>query len=992
MRFDQAFHYRDINSGWGTYASSDSSNTFKKTCGKICEGFAKEDGCETAEFVLYSNEFGRFVGIGVIPFESRDRANRLVQIWVPEEASAAPSDYYLEYEFAEECDIDRQYEKKEFEPCISEQDYSEILARYGFSKDRLAKLLSMTMPILFDSYEKLSVVFPQNRFSKEEKRAAAREIMWLISVLMPVPEDKRSEFGSRLSYSVFSEKNRKKAAVSFVDSVPASGSCYMLEGEETLPDSDEENALYYELAEKAMESLESYRGFIRELTDCGFEEGEFDRDILDVMYFYRELRCGRITEIEKENLPIDFEGLVFKARTSKGYCDFLFRVLAAPNDLTNPELGRVYSNIFGEDNIWSGNDAGDLRGKAEAAFGEMLEKTFESGNRSAFYKLLEIKDPDLKREVLTDLWQKKGEDSCIAGDIKEIGDVDTFLNKLSFYKDLAEDDGFRKQMCSVLFGKNLYFKMDKKERSSVSSLLDQGTPAFVSWIRRKIEELFHSGFEAGLSFFNKEKYLLEDKFAADYFQCFVENCRNADPEFRKEVQKTGHEFIDAYSGSIRQEDKADFRDIDRNWKRNDIEETLKRASLGELAAFKFDDFKDYSLQDQNDYVTMWLKEVRSRIRDDSQSDRNENGVASDVFKKLVKRNSDLSRDYPEAADEFREMLWNACGSDMQRKILCANEFGTAKYMIWSSDLLNDKVYEEIRKADDSRVENKKIPENRAADLNRRCYLLWKSAGRLNQIDTKTLRALSEEADQLHLQAEWTALVENMMDRARGELRKGSYNSGVNYLHLYAELLRDCTVDDRCADYESLYGKDPVSYRNILSLLGNYRGEDADYIREMECLKGLWDIGEVNEENLEKTAGLLDKAEKLFGEKSAPIHSTQIKFENAMNSLVTACNEIDKKAGSIKSYNEKLWDQIQQNEAEIDRMLADKRRKEELADRARQKRKGTGINKMKVEPLPKGIQNDLDSIRKERRNAQPSMGKKSKKLGSTDASMFMKRSK
>jgi len=214
MRFDQAFHYRDINSGWGTYASSDSSNSFKKTCGKICEGFAKEDSHETAEFVLYSNEFGRFVGIGVIPFESKDRANRLVQIWVPEEASPNPSDYYLQYEFTTDYDIDRQYEKTEFDPCISEQNYSEILDRYGFSKDCLAKLLSMAMPIMFGSYEKLSVVFPQNRFGDEEKRVAAREIMWLISVLMPVPEDKRGEFGSRLSYSVFSEKNRKKVAIS----------------------------------------------------------------------------------------------------------------------------------------------------------------------------------------------------------------------------------------------------------------------------------------------------------------------------------------------------------------------------------------------------------------------------------------------------------------------------------------------------------------------------------------------------------------------------------------------------------------------------------------------------------------------------------------------------------------------------------------------------------------------------------------------------------
>ena len=54
------------------------------------------------------------------------------------------------------------------------------------------------------------------------------------------------------------------------------------------------------------------------------------------MYFYWGLRCGRITEIEEEDLPIDFKRLVFKAMRSKGYCDLLFRVLVAPNDLDEP--------------------------------------------------------------------------------------------------------------------------------------------------------------------------------------------------------------------------------------------------------------------------------------------------------------------------------------------------------------------------------------------------------------------------------------------------------------------------------------------------------------------------------------------------------------------------------------------------------------------------------------------------------------------------------
>jgi hypothetical protein len=176
MRFNQAFHYRDINSGLGIYASSDNSEAFKKACEKICEAFVKEDGSRTAEFVCYSNYFRKFVGIGVSPFESKDKANRLVQIWVPDEASSDPSDYYLRYAYDSVCDKSREYTEEEFDPCISEENYSEILRKYGFSKAGLAGLLAGAAPIIFGKKERLSIVFPEDRLTDEEKRRYDLEV------------------------------------------------------------------------------------------------------------------------------------------------------------------------------------------------------------------------------------------------------------------------------------------------------------------------------------------------------------------------------------------------------------------------------------------------------------------------------------------------------------------------------------------------------------------------------------------------------------------------------------------------------------------------------------------------------------------------------------------------------------------------------------------------------------------------------------------------
>lgn len=996
MRFEQAFHYRDINSGLGIYASSDSSYSFTRSCEEICEDFVKEDGRETAEFVLYSNQLGRFVGIGVSPFESRDKANRLVQIWVPVEASSTPSDYYLRYEFEQDFDKERKYEQREFDPCISEQDYLEVLRKYNFSHNSLARLLAETVPIIFGSYRKLAIVFPENRFSKEEKRTAAREIMWLISVLMPVPEDKRREFGSRLSYSVFSEKNRKKVAISFVDNVPEDGSCYMLECDEPVPDNDRGKNLYNALAEKAMESLESYREFIKELTDCGFPEDQFDRDTLNVMYFYWGLRCGRITEIEEEDLPIEYTQLIFKAMRSKGYCDLLFRVLVVPNNLDRNLQAAVQRNVFEKDNVWSGDDSGDLRSNAVAAYAAMLENTFESGNRTLIDTVWEIKDPDLKKEVLTKLWLTKGDDSCIARDINEITDIDTFKEKLSYYKDLTDNDSFKKQMCSVLFDRDLYFKMDRKERSAVSSVLDPGATAFVYWIRKKIEACFHLDFEKGLNFIKLELVPLEHRYVADYFRCFLENSRNAEKKYRREVQKTGHEFIDVYSDNVDQKDKEDFWGIDRSWKLKDLKDILEEASLNELAAFDFKDFKDYAPEDRNDFANMWLEEVRSRIRDASQPDQS--GISFEVFKKLVSRDKELSREYPAVGDEFREMLWEASGSDMQRKILCSNAFGTVEYTIWASDLLNKDVYEEILKVGNTGIETKRISGNEVADLNRRCYLLWKGAGGMSQMDIRTLRELSEETANFRLHEEWTALVADMIDRARGDAKKSPYNRCVNYLHLYAEMMKDFSLDERCADYECLYMNDSVFYQDFLSQLGSYKGEDAKYIREMKWLKELWDIGEVNEDNILMTAEILESAERVFGEYSAPIRDTQSKYEEAMKKLKTAINETDTKIESIESHNEELRRLIQQNGIRINRLHDDQRSKRELAEEAGERRKGRSKPKSlkrNVEPLPECAQSSYDeehgeqgAWQKKKADTGASEGKIPNKLcESVDVSVF-----
>ena len=165
---------------------------------------------------------------------------------------------------------------------------------------------------------------------------------------------------------------------------------------------------------------------------------------------------------------------------------------------------------------------------------------------------------------------------------------------------------------------------------------------------------------------------------------------------------------------------------------------------------------------------------------------------------------------------------------------------------------------------------------------------------------------------------------------------------------------------------------------------------------MKWLKELWDIGEVNEDNILMTAEILESAERVFGEYSAPIRDTQSKYEEAMKKLKTAINETDTKIESIESHNEELRRQIQQNGIRINRLHDDQRSKRELAEEAGERRKGRSKpNSPKREPLSKCVQSPYNeehgeqgAWQKKKADTGASEGKIPNKLcESVDVSVF-----
>ena len=82
MKFEQAFYTREMITGLGVYASSSKDYEFQNKCSRVGSAFETEPGQDTAEFVYYSDDFNRYVGVGVSPYsyENHEGRNKLVQI------------------------------------------------------------------------------------------------------------------------------------------------------------------------------------------------------------------------------------------------------------------------------------------------------------------------------------------------------------------------------------------------------------------------------------------------------------------------------------------------------------------------------------------------------------------------------------------------------------------------------------------------------------------------------------------------------------------------------------------------------------------------------------------------------------------------------------------------------------------------------------------------------------------------------------------------
>ena len=950
MIFDQAFYTRRRETGLGVYASSKNDRAFKDYCSKIGNAFKKEDyNPDTAEFVYYSGDFGKFVGVGVSPMDSDDKTNKVVHIWVPESKSEDPSDYYLPYEFSSSYSLSEKYEQREFIACISEEDYPKILNNYKLSQDSLELLLYKAFLVMSGADNRLYIVFPEDMTDPEEKRTTAREIMWFLSMLIPVCGREKANWANKLSYSVFSYSNRGAVSVPFVEERPERGLYFTLCSEDQEQRVAAIPEVFHVLAEKAMDSLETYQAFINELSDYLPGDKKTDKIVLQNKYFYSKLRNGELTEVKEKELPIGYQELVKKAMNNPVYQDYLFRVLAASKELELRQLVGAHTNVLTDASKRYDPNSPDRT--MTAAYKNMMECAYDRGFSGLYKNCLSkerISNIAFLKDVTAEIWREKGEESCIGRDIISVTDESIISEKLSDYSMLLEDDSFKQLVRKTLFDKDLYFDMNMKGRQEVSLQLDDGNGYFEERIKEKVSDLLRNDMNSGIEFLQKEmrKGCIEEKYAAAYFNSFVASCPDAPKEFHTRLQDTGHEFLTKYETAVDEEDRASFQLLDKTWKAKELEERFSKASLEYLADFSFDEFNPYKSEDRHIFALLWCDEVISRLG------KSENGQELNVkpdfttFKRIVNRKEDVKNYCPDRDGAFRGILWESCGSDMERRILCSNAFGVTNYSIWTTFMMDIGIFRQIAAQSNTKeITETKVDGNLKAELNRRCYRFWKFSYPSVQKIIEDRKELERFAVSGGLTNQWNDFCHQSMSELTKSGANCTKNELLEYIIFYSPMLEKWpSAKERCEDYLTKFNsQDAPFFDKMLVNLRGYSIGEKPYIQEMATVREVMKVNDVKEENLKSIKVLLSDAEKCFGEKNVKEEiPLMVQLYNQYNSekerLFQSIDELEsdlttkmKEIADLEEAIEKLTAQKKECETSVERIETQILKKRQIQD-------------------------------------------------------------
>lgn len=729
MKFEQAYYTWGENQlsrykrGLGICAASNLKDDFLDKCLRLGSVFQSEHTNKTAEFTLYSEEFRAFVGVGISPrAEGGDkRLNKLCHFFIPVESGKEqePEEYYLPYPYDRE--IEDGAEVFQIEIPGTEYDYREILQKYGLNRKKLGGLLWKTYPYAFGEKDSLIFVIDREKHQIEEDAQIAREITWLLSVLVPRPEGRPNLYRNRLSYGVYTTDNVSAVRFVFTDRQQLGEDRYYLD--ENYQEDEKIPEVYLALADSALKSCQEVQMFLKEIFECKYAQRIQSSD-LSMMYYRWKLNHREI--VTQEDLKEYWQGILVQVVQSKWYKSFLMDYLKQAEKMDNQSLANAWvRGVFPELNRRYDDMTIEEQESIEEVAAKVISMIYEE-NRTNYEVFIKKLTDNQKQKVLQKIYDQ--EDSCIEKDIQDAQDIQKLCQYMELYKQLSGEEEFCRDVREKALG--FYEDSDRSTRERLTAAMNQFDKK--SW--EAVMEYRIKGYDTWEDY---AKYLyteiprMESCQVPMHFRKLMKFAyKVTGVEGKNEFSTMAEALIQMGDHQELEQEIAEFKNLKKRWKAEMQITQIQKENLQELAEREL---KELTLEQAREE---WLKTVCRRLEEQELLEERLYGQL------LIKAKDDVSKWQMKSRDWIRKyegLLWKAASENMDWKLHCILiKAGTRNrcfkdYSFWENISYRkhfQDIYELLKRCERNGKDTSCVflsyeDEEPEAGFTRSCYKIWR---------------------------------------------------------------------------------------------------------------------------------------------------------------------------------------------------------------------------------------------------------------------------
>lgn len=751
MKFEQAFYTWGENQlsrykkGLGVCASSCLQNSFLDKCLGLGGLFNTEHTERTTEFILYSQDFQTFVGVGISPAQagSDGRMNKLCHFFIPADAEEIrePEEYFLEYPFQRETEPGQLPQAELEKACY---DYRGLLKKYHFDRERLAELLWKTFPCTCGEQNQLVFIIDREKYSEEAYGQIAREVCWLLSMLAPVVWGDRDSCRKNISCGVYTVDNAQAVRFLFTDKEEEGKENFSLcdgsGAEEEIPE------IYVTLADRALLGTEALQAFYQELYDCRYTKTIQTR-MLPMLYLRRKLNQGET--VSAEEMEKEWNVLLVQCSRSKWHRKLLRDYLRQGAELDNHRLVQIYRRMVSPqfDQVVSyGPEEKEELIQDVVYLGESLYGV----NRHNYQILIKAIPRQIRKEALGRFYERGK--TGIRKDMEKIQSAEELENYLKAYRELKEEETFCWDLLEK--GEQLYEPAELSERSRITEAMENlDREAWQKYLRGRLERL--ADWQDYRKYLEENKGRIENSQQAMHLKKLLGCAEEAKEEEREEIRRAYDQLTQGGVEIKSRPFREKMNEVIRNWDIQAEIRQIKEEELTRLAQRRGMETRPAECR------KVWLECVCRFLR---QCQTQRQYPEEETYRGLLERLEELYRSQDcsrETLANYEKLLWDMAEGSPYRQILFVNKQEMTgnyirKYSVWQNmDITQEEDFRNLQRNLEERgdePEVKKFARNlwkygAPAETVINCCRIWlavENRERITEDMTSILKGCQEE--------------------------------------------------------------------------------------------------------------------------------------------------------------------------------------------------------------------------------------------------------